>query len=143
MKLLKYAVIWLPLTLSLVNCSSRYDDDTQKNDNLTILKTTSVESKEVKPLGETTKIIVKYELKNSCEKLQKIELLSEDKKNLQYRVVGLQPSDKICAQVIDVKEESFDFRAKEEGTYNLNFWTGKDENGKDIYTSLQLEIKKK
>lgn len=143
MKLLKSALVLLPLALSFLNCSSRNDEDTQRNDNLTILKTTSVESKEVKPLGEATKILIKYELKNSCEKLQKIELISENQKNLQYRVVGVQPTDKMCAQVIDIKEESFDFKAKEEGTYNLNFLTGKDDNGKDVYTSLKLEIKKK
>lgn len=143
MKLLKPALVLLPLALSFLSCSSRSDDDIKRDDNYTILKTTSVESKEVKPLGEASKISVKYEIKNSCETFYKIQLVNEDKKNLYYRVIGIKPNDKLCAEMMDNKEEIVDFKAKEEGIYNLNFWAGKDEKGQDTYTNLKLDIKKK
>ena len=90
-------------------------------------------------LGETYPITVSYYKPSSCYQFNDFYYVSELNQRT-VAVINTVYEDRVCTQVEELVDATFNFMVNSNGTYVFKFWQGEDENGEDLYYIVEVPV---
>ncbi|AQX08866.1 hypothetical protein BAZ12_07700 [Elizabethkingia miricola] len=138
MKFLKFAFL---LGIFGVIFTSCLGDNRGDNVIYGYLATSKVEDKEIKAVGELSKLTVTYKTTNTCQAFVQFQITKNVDNVIELGVVGSQRSGDGCTDKAEEKTSEFSFTPPKAGTYTLKFWSGKNSDNSDQFIEHKVEIK--
>ncbi len=139
MRLMKMKKLFALLALFLVLSCDVSDDES--NFHFEFLPVESVEVPEFFTLNEVHEITATIARPNDCYLFYGFSVeQGPEELDRTVAVVTTVFDDQVCAEVTNTQEVSFNFIALYEGTYTFNFWQGEDENGDDVFLTVEVPV---
>ncbi|MET7037271.1 hypothetical protein [Elizabethkingia miricola] len=137
MKFLKFAFL---LGIFGVIFTSCLGDNRGDNIMYGLLATSKIEQKEIKPVGEQSKLNITYTTTNTCQAFVQFQLIRNENNVIDLGVVGSQKSGDACADKIEDKIVEYPFTPTKAGTYTIRFWAGKNSDNTDKFIEEKVVI---
>lgn len=134
---MKKMLVYCAFLCAIVSCSLG-DDDYQKF-HFEVLPIESVDIPNEFNLGETYPITVSYYRPSSCYQFNDFYYVSELNQRT-VAVINTVYEDRVCTQVEELVDATFNFIVNSNGTYVFKFWQGEDENGADLYYIVEVPV---
>ncbi|HAY3507851.1 hypothetical protein HZP84_12700 [Elizabethkingia anophelis] len=138
MKFLKLAILLGVFGVLFTNCLG---DNRGDNVIYGFLVTTKIEKKDIKPVGEQSKLNITYTTTNTCQAFVQIQVAKNENNVVDLGVVGSQKSGDMCADKVEDKTVEYAFTPTKAGTYTFRFWAGKNSDNTDKFIEEKVEIK--
>ncbi|ATL44540.1 hypothetical protein OZ664_12505 [Elizabethkingia sp. HX WHF] len=138
MKFLKFAFL---LGIFGVIFTSCLGDNRGDNVMYGYLATTKIEQKEIKPVGESSKLSITYTTTNTCQAFVQFQLVKNTDNVIELGVVGSQKSGDGCTDKVEDKIVEYPFTPTKAGIYTFRFWAGKNSDNTDKFIEEKVEIK--
>jgi hypothetical protein len=145
MKLLKKISLFTFVGVIGFAATSCLNNDDNDYTQFGLLETTSINYNKdsIKPVGQTTKIMVTYKKTNTCQKFIQFSNLGSSDYKHNIGVYASQSTGNNCTSEETLETETLKFTPTTEGEYTLRFWKGNKANSNvAIYDSIVLNIKK-
>jgi len=130
-------IVYCALLCILMSCSLSGDDE--PNYHFEVLPIESVEIPDTFTLGETYPITVSYFKPSSCYTFNDFYYLSELNERT-VAVINTVFDDQVCTQALELTDATFNFKVISNGSYIFKFWQGEDENGEDLYYTVEVPV---
>ncbi|WP_411897705.1 hypothetical protein [Elizabethkingia occulta] len=137
MKFLKFAFL---LGIFGVIFTSCLGDNRGDNIMYGYLATTKIEQKEVKPVGEVSKLSITYTTTNTCQAFVQFQVSKNVDNVVELGVVGSQKTGDGCMDKVEDKIVEYTFTPTKAGTYTFRFWAGKNSDNTDKFIEEKVEI---
>lgn len=90
--------------------------------------------------NETYKVDVTYVRPSSCHYFEGFDYESTGETQTTVFLIASVLDEQPCQELHVEAETSFDFNPENGGVYIFRFWQGKDENGNDIYYTIDVLV---
>lgn len=140
-KLLSYGMVLSFLSITATSCLND-DNGPMVQEGFLTTKEVYIDLDSIQPANQVTKVEVTYEMTNTCQNFLQFMSLNQDEKKRKLGVYGSQTSGN-CKDSIFNKTAVYSFKPKDSGEYTLQFWAGKDEDGKDKYLEQTVVVPEK
>ena len=104
------------------------------------LTTVDVDMPEEFRLSETYEIGVTVLVPNGCTEFAGFDVLPEGTTVRRVVAIGTEEVDAACTAVLSEVQASFEFICLYPGTYRFRFWTGKNEDGTDLFMEYDVPV---
>lgn len=91
-------------------------------------------------VNEDYEIALSYLRPTTCHAFNDILLQKNDNQGTVYVIGTVFQSNGNCTELNTELEASFSFKATQIGSYIFKFWQGQDDNGEDIYLSIEVSV---
>lgn len=130
----------LLLSLSLLLFISCDTDDDYDNFYFEILPVKSVDIPEEFVMGEVYPITVTYEKPSNCYVYRNLYYAKENNQRTVAPIMTVYESNN-CQPLVEFEEDvTFNFIVTSNGSYVFKFWQGEDENGEDLYLTIEVPV---
>jgi hypothetical protein len=135
----KFILILISFSFTLVSCSVD-DGNTQENYHLEILPVESAIVPESFVYGENHEVTISYIRPSSCYAFNDIYYLKDN--NVRTVAVMNTVYDDVvnCLELEDLQQKTFIVQATQLENYIFKFWQGVDDNGEDIYLTVEVPV---
>ena len=133
---MKKLIFYCAFLCILTSCSLSEDDPKY---HFEILPIESVEIPNEFTLGETYPITVSYYKPSSCYAFNDFYYSSELNERT-IAVINTVYDDQACTQALELTDATFNFMVNNNGSYIFKFWQGEDDNGEDIYYTVEVPV---
>ena len=130
----------LLLSLSLLLFMSCSTDNDEYNYYFEILPVESVDIPEEFVMGETYPITVTYNKPSSCYVYRNLYYAKENNQRTVAPIMTVYDNNN-CETLEEYSEDAiFNFIVTGNGSYVFKFWQGEDEEGEDIYLTIEVPV---
>ncbi|WMI66582.1 hypothetical protein RBH94_05325 [Aestuariibaculum sp. YM273] len=130
----------LLFSLSLLLFVSCNTDDDYDNYYFEILPVKSVDIPEEFVMGETYPITVSYEKPSSCYVYRNLYYAKDNNQRTVAPIMTVYDNNN-CQPLVEFEEDvTFNFIVTSNGSYVFKFWQGEDENGEDLYLTIEVPV---
>ena len=129
-------ILFILLTLILFSCSV---EDDNLDTHFEIIPVESAVLPDEFVLGNLHLIQLTYIRPSTCHAYNDIYYVSESNERTVAVMTKIFDNGD-CEEISTVLEASFDFRATELGSYIFKFWKGTDDEGEDIYMTVEVPV---
>lgn len=135
----KLILILISFSFTLVSCNVD-DGNTPENYHLEILPVESAIVPESFIYGEDHEITISYIRPSSCYAFNDIYYLKDN--NVRTVAVMNTVYDDVvnCLELEDLQQKTFTVQATQLENYIFKFWQGVDDNGEDIYLTIEVPV---
>ena len=91
-------------------------------------------------LGNLHLITLTYIRQTTCHAFNDIYFVADSNERTVAVTNIVYDSNGNCEEISDELETSFNFRATELGSYIFKFWKGKDDDGEDLYLTVEVPV---
>jgi len=91
-------------------------------------------------LGNLHLITLTYIRQTTCHAFNDIYFVADSNERTVAVTNIVYDSNGNCEEISDELETSFNFRATELGSYIFKFWKGKDDDGEDLYMTVEVPV---
>jgi len=91
-------------------------------------------------LGNLHLITLTYIRQTTCHAFNDIYFVADSNERTVAITNIVYDSNGNCEEISDELETSFNFRATELGSYIFKFWKGKDDDGEDLYMTVEVPV---
>lgn len=135
---MKKLLLFLPLLFIIFGCSK--DDDPVEQYTYEKVPVISVDAPQAVEEGETYTVKITYARPTLCHQYYALRF-EQTENTIVFDVVNIYTAGANCVEDDTLTANvSFDFVAEEEESYIFKFWQGVDDQGDDLYLTLEIPV---